>query len=288
MPAIAGPTLRPAYSGPVRTTKTLPYGTDEVPDDKRVSDLDQRKPAYDRLLEDGRLDISVVYGFDTPNRKAMLGCFLASLDCYQDLGWKAAKINDRSYLLTRTANIAGKPVELRLRLMAGRDNPTIKQDFVDSLRQDEVIIFAGHTRFHQGLRLAPGHEGFLRLAGAGAAADLSKVTFGDHDQLLVLMSCKSEEFCDELRTRKGPKRLKIFAGNCELAISDYPEMVERFVERLEKMGSAQQLIDALDKGNGFTPEGAWRSYGFADDAPGLGPPPTRSSPRRRRPWPPAV
>ncbi|MBI5510743.1 MAG: hypothetical protein HY903_18440 [Deltaproteobacteria bacterium] len=250
--------------GAVRTRPAVRYGTDEVPDARRVKDLGARHPSYRKLFEDGRLDIGVMFGFDTPDRAAMHGGFRALADVFRSSGWRVAEEDPRHVRLQKDVVIDGRSVRLSLRIASGHENPDAGAELLQSMRQDEVVIFAGHSRMHEGIRLSAGDPGFLYLANP-AKRDLERVKFGDQDQLLVLMSCVSEQFCDELRTRKGPERLKIFAANRQLSLSDYPDMIDRFIETLQRQGSAQELLDALDKGNMFTPEGAWGSFGFADD-----------------------
>src|SRR5512137_2409458 len=99
MPPVRPPSSSLPYEGAVRTRPPLRFGSDEVPDTRRVRDLDERHPAYRKFYEDGRLDIAVMFGFDTPGRAAMHGGFRAVADVFRDTGWSVVPEDPQHCLL---------------------------------------------------------------------------------------------------------------------------------------------------------------------------------------------
>ncbi|MCA9694195.1 MAG: peptidoglycan-binding protein [Myxococcales bacterium] len=256
-----------------------------------------RYPAYDRLIEDGWLTVTIGVGFDENDadlreRKKLEAALRAEQF--------AAETSSAGAPAVFTRALIGRAGRMRVRLVH-RDTTRPEESFAEGLVRDAVTIYAGHARYGTGPdfdakesaaenfvigvgapqhvtgALERGYDRHMNAILAGQPNDLLVRRFDpERYQLWAFFGCTTRNYLDELRALVDGKD----AGNLDLLVStrviywsDNAAYVLSLLRALLRGGSVNDVLDELDArarqteaGRGESHEGpAFVGDGFGDN-----------------------
>lgn len=164
---------------------------------------------YGRLLEDGKLEIGVHFGYDYNDARYDISearqlfnqlktwDFAAPVETFEALAVDSAPF-------TKTVAADGRSIEISLKLVhadmvdPAAEGAILKQSLVESLETREVIFFNGHAGFSG--RLLPGNWQ-ASSAGVISPAEFAELNMPTDFQIVVVNGCDTyAKFADGFRT----------------------------------------------------------------------------------------
>lgn len=197
----------------------------------------ERSAEYDRLYEDGRVDIAIAIGADEhgtvpENTRQLLSGLRAqgysrldvgslSPERRAELGLTDERYDPNAQYFHRqfTDPESGQEVDAVVRLITpGADGSQARASFEQALRQDEVVFYGGHARYGtgpdfdhinsgdgnfvidpHGNRRAHHPPSGLRESIRGRSSDLGSLDQRPDYQVLCFNACSTEEYLHNLR-----------------------------------------------------------------------------------------
>jgi hypothetical protein len=253
----------------------------------RVSSSKVRYPEYDQMFKDGRLDATIAIGYSEmgshiEQRKQVLeqldkrGFQRVDVKSMSDDELKKAGIDpahvdrDASYFV-KPFQANGKDVTAVVRLIDPSD-PHAKASFTDAMSNDELVMYAGHSRHGIGPDFDDVHSPDGNYVMGKAASkndvvtngtnDLARTAMPDKYQMLMFSSCTSTDYVADLRkvpANKNAANLDIIATKKPVDFANYSgnlfTVLDGVMNQLSFVDMKQQL-DARNGRGAFTVDGA--------------------------------
>jgi hypothetical protein len=256
----------------------------------------ERRPDYDRLLRDHRLDVTLAIGYDehgtTEDTVATVRDALAEQK-YQpldeakrrELGVEKDPPGARSELYHKTIKhpVTKRDVDVVVRLLDADEHAkpeALRASFERALERDEVVIYGGHARYGTGPDFDPidsGRGNFvvdphgnysgkkppkeLRESIAGRESELDQLDAKPEYQMLVFNACSTENYLHALRSDafsgRNEHNTDIVATTIPTQLMTNGDHVARFLEGITNLESMNAIIDAND-------DIEWRQGAYVD------------------------
>lgn len=201
-----------------------------------------REPEYDRLIRDGWMTVTVAMGYDEDDNDVRELAELRQGLASEGFTRTGSTADDAVHTYTRPLMIAGRPGDMRVRLVSRRTADP-EERFADGLVQDSVTIYSGHARYGTGPdfdpiestaenfvigvgapqhltgELEPGYDPHMNQLLAGVPNDLLTRRFDpDRYQLWAFIGCTTRHYLDELRVLLQGKQ----TDNLDVIVSTRP------------------------------------------------------------------
>jgi hypothetical protein len=271
----------------------LAPGTQSAPVKKRPA-AETKRPEYDRLFADGKLETTIAVGFDDHKlhewqtqelQRGLRSHGYTAINPKTTTAdqLKAAGIDpdtvDRDVLYyTKSFEHDGREVKSVVKLITP-NTPNAKGKFADAMAGSELVTYAGHGRYgsgpdFDGIKSPDGnfvigkpyeahYEG--RLALNSGRTDLQEITMTKNYQLMMFNACKSNHYVDDLRAMPGKdsRNLDLFVttekGSWTSASDNLLLMLDGITAR-KSIGDIQSNLT----NNEASPSG-WTTDGFDDN-----------------------
>ncbi len=192
---------------------------------------DAKRPKYEKLFEDGRLDVTIALGQDAGATSHVIDRSLAGKYLVQEMGFKkepqrpslpselnmvgfnpddVGENDTQVFAKQFIAKTTGKNVEVKVKLLAPNAKATngerIRDKFRESLETDDVTMYSGHARAGTGpdfdpttssagnYKMGPGYDAGYNAGLAKTDNQLDKTKFSDKEQLWMFSACQSQNY----------------------------------------------------------------------------------------------
>lgn len=195
------------------------------------SERDADRPKYERLFEDGRLEVTIALGQDAGPTSHIIDRTLAARYLVGEMGFEkapqrpsifaelnlvgydpaaAGELDTQVFTKQFLSKTTGKRVEVKVKLLApnaeAANGERVRDKFREAIEKDDVTMYSGHARAGSGPDFDPttssagnykmglGYDAGYNAGLAKTENQLDKTTLTDKEQLWVFSACQSQNY----------------------------------------------------------------------------------------------
>jgi hypothetical protein len=237
---------------------------------------------YDRLLKDGKLDVTIGVGYDETGadnyawsqiQRSLLG-----------QGFRLDRVNeDGVHIYKQKVQIEGRDIDVQVNAFHGRNTEGPRDKFVEAMGSSEIVIYAGHARYGSGPDFDDKHDNsgnYFIDRGYTSATKPKNLYEGANNsgirdtdktkeyQMMLMFGCSTKHYEPAIRRLlKGSKDLDLISTQQVAYWNDLPKGVDMFLKGLKASKPIDEILGEMnDKIKGEDPKQAlFSGNGFQDN-----------------------